>query len=221
MKLFVLTPDINGNNRMKDFVRDCFVCLFCPGVGDLEGLNGKELKRLLEETAVGEGADGRQPGTELRQREMQLDGIRQFVQDMEDGDYILVRNGEEVYWGDLGDYYYVQQGDQSDDGSCHRRGVTWLKSIPFSEVPDVLKLLLDQGIPIARYGEDVTHAQLEFWFSPALTDTGAGTDVEYSSIGMALDILRQAMQHGDAERRERAAAAILNYAASRNNQTKR
>lgn len=222
MKLFALTPDINGNNRMNDFVQDCFVCLFCPGVGDLEGKNGDELKRLMAE-ASGEENVNKQLGTTPLQREMQLTGIRKFVQDMEDGDYILVSNGEEVYWGDLGDYYYVEQGEQPDDGSCHRRGVTWIKGMPLQEVPDVLKLLLDQGNPIAQYDEEVTHAQMEFWFSPipSRTDKGAGTEVDEATIGMALDILKGAMQYGDVERKERAAAAILNYAAARNNQTNR
>ncbi len=223
MKLFALTTEINGSNRMNDFVRDCFVCLFCPGVGDLEGLNENELMAALTEAGE-EQNGGKQHGTESGQKEIQLAGIKTFVMDMEDGDYILAGNGEEVYWGDLGDYYYVEQADQLDDGSCHRRGVTWLKGMPYQELPDALKLLLDQGKPIAKYGEEITHSQMEFWLSPtpqSPDNEAAAADVDEESIGMALDILKQAMRHGDAERRERAAAAILNYAAARSNQINR
>ena len=222
MKLFALTTEINGSNQMSDFVRDCFVCLFCPGVGDLEGLNENELMAVLTEAGQAKNG-GKQHEAESGQNEMRLGGIKTFVMDMEDGDYILIGNGEEVYWGDLGDYYYVEQADQPDDGSCHRRGVTWLKGMPHQEIPDAFKLLLDQAKPIAKYVEEISHAQMEFWLSPTprQTDNREAADVDVESIEMALDILKGAMQHGDAERRERAAAAILNYAAARSNQINR
>jgi predicted Mrr-cat superfamily restriction endonuclease len=204
MQLFVAQSQIGSHNRIKDFLNDCYICLYSPGIGDLEQTDqARWMQRLIVEEGLA--------GEALAQR---LTELELFVHVMQDGDYVLVVDGETAHVGDLGDYYYVDYADNSEDGSCHRRGVTWLKSMPINLLGQELQQFLNASIPLAKYAHPVTDAQMEHWLAarPPEEREPAAFAIEEATLAEAVAILKQAMQSDDIERRERAAIAILQYA---------
>ena len=140
---------------------------------------------------------------------------------------MLVSDGMQAYLGDLGDYFYEEMSDNDEDGLCHRRGVTWLHAIPLDRLNPAVRALLDQPVPVARFGLPLPVAGLERWIegSERTADAAAGAradggpalqapavPVDEETVREALHVLKQALKSGDPERRERAAAAILRYA---------
>jgi predicted Mrr-cat superfamily restriction endonuclease len=205
MNLFQLKANSHGIDRMAEFLKDHFVCIGWSGLGNLENVSKDELRdRLARLYKV--------QGQELEER---LEEMTTFVHVMQDGDYVLVANDESVHLGDLGDYYYVDSSDTEEDGRCHRRGVTWLKSLPRAELSGVLQELLGHQESITKFEHSVSVEQLEYWLSqspgvlPATNDT---IKVNMETIEEALAILQLAMLSDNVERRERAAIAILRYA---------
>ncbi|MCD9020321.1 hypothetical protein [Cohnella silvisoli] len=207
MNLFHIKSTLQGIDRMAEFLKENFVSIGWPGIGDLENVGKDEIQKRLAEVY-------HYQGQELTER---LGEVSLFTHTMQDGDYVLISDSESVYLGDGGDYYYVEQSDTGEDGMCHRRGVTWLNSIPRSELnAAVQELLMDSGT-ISQFKHPFPMAQLNRWVSiPTETasnlKTGNQDKVDHKTIEEALDILRQAMRSDDVERRERAALAILQYA---------
>ena len=95
MKLFRIISNPQGIDRMEQFLKDNFVSIGYPGLGDLENVGKDELKDRLAEAY------------DYQDRELtgRLEEIISFVHIMQDGDYELVADTEFVYLGDLGDYY--------------------------------------------------------------------------------------------------------------------
>ncbi|SFF26440.1 hypothetical protein SAMN04487969_12144 [Paenibacillus algorifonticola] len=203
--MFLMQADVGGMNRSKAFLNDNFVSLYGPGLGNLAPFSEEECKARLMEVYGLEGVALAGSIAELRL----------FVEVMADGDYVLLVDGDKVHFGDLGDYYYVLDADNREDGSCHRRGVTWLKSLPHAMVGPELKSFLAEGQFPAMYEHPVTDWQMKLWLSGATESSGQSEQpfaIDHTTIREAVDILRLAMQSDDVERRERAAAAILQYA---------
>lgn len=205
MNLFQLKANPHGIDRIAEFLKDHFVCIGWPDLGNLENMSKDELRdRLVQVYKV--------QGQELEDR---LEEINIFVKAMQDGDYVLVANDESVHLGDLGDYYYVENSDTDEDGRCHRRGVTWLRSLPRAELGGVLQEFLSHQAAISRFEHSVSIEQLEFWLfsSPTISPaTGNRIDVSKETVVEAIAILKLAMLSDDVDRRERAAIAILGYA---------
>ncbi len=203
MQLFRMQPLVGQANRMKDFREDCFVCLYAPGIGDLERHAAPVWRQRLAESGMFTAYE-----LDMRIKELQL-----FVDVMQDGDYVLVADGEYVHVGDLGDYYYVDSADRAEDGSCHRRGVTWLRTLPIGMMVQSLQEFIAAGPSMGRLEMTVTELQLEQWLSGRPGAEGdTANPLDEATIAEAIAILKQAMQGPDAERRERAAIALLQYA---------
>ncbi|OBZ14611.1 hypothetical protein A8L34_11865 [Bacillus sp. FJAT-27264] len=190
---------------LKAFLEDHYVCIGYPGLGDLEGMDRDELDERLQQ------AYGYQGQALAGHAEV----VNLFVHTMQDGDYLLVADGDWVHLGDLGDYFYDERFDIEGDGRCHRRGVTWLTSIPYAALNSVVKALLAEEAIVSMFQEPIAAARLDLW----IRDTEAsgnfpnkGVLVEEETVAEALDILKKALKSPDADRRERAAIAILQYA---------
>lgn len=219
MNLFQMKSHPHGIDRMKLFLEENFVCIGWPGIGNLEGVSKEELRRRL---VLVYGDDPH----ELASR---LGAIGLFVHAMQDGDYVLLADQDAVYVGDLGDYYYVDEYDNDQDAMCHRRGVTWLARIPRVELNAEVQELLRHRGTITRFQHPFAAAGLDRWIAaqqqaPILpasppkaqrtaSPASAASAVDAQTIGQALGILKEAMESSDPERRERAAAAVLLYAA--------
>ncbi|MNB73423.1 hypothetical protein D3C75_200320 [compost metagenome] len=206
MKLFRITTLPMGVERIGEFLENNYICIGYPGTGDLEHAGPEEmLARLLK--------SGAYKGPELEEAVVNLN---LFVHEMQDGDYVLIADGQWVHLGDLGDYFYDETGDTPEDGRCHRRGVTWLRSIPQSALnPEAAELLADESL-ISRYRGTLPAARLELWIEgKGLADSvadGKRNLVDEITVAKAVSVLKEALHSDDADRRERAAIAILQYA---------
>lgn len=212
MKLYRLTlSDTAGGWTAAANVEEHYIAFGCPGLGDLERADERSIReRLLAAGLTGELLD-------VRARELAM-----FAGRMNDGDYIAAVDKDNgwIYWGDLGDYFYAEGSGAEEDGSRHRRGVTWLKRMPCEAPghwPRELRDLLNGEGALAELGREAAPGELERWLSDESSfPDGERTDsvVDAETIREAVDILRAAMRSGDPERRERAAVALLQFAAS-------
>ncbi len=119
--------------------------------------------------------------------------------------------------GDVGDYFYVESSDTGEDGTCHRRGVTWLRRIPRSELNDLVQGTLDAPGRLKLFAYPSQLAQLDRWLAPQLDNKPSDGDlpqVDRETIAEALAVLKAALRSDNPDRRERAAVAILRYAKS-------
>lgn len=203
VQVFRMKAEFEGKNRMKEFLEDNYVCFGWPGIGDLDKLDMAGLAAKLAEAFGPAGLPEREWGR--RFEELSL-----FAYGMRDGDYLMVDDGMRIHLGDVGDYYYLDLFDKAEDGSCHRRGVTWLRSLLRDELHPELLAFLDQEGTIGSFGRSVTEEELERLLAkPASSRHGL---IDEETFLEALDILKAAMRSEDAERRERAAIAILQAA---------
>ncbi|WP_239616291.1 hypothetical protein [Cohnella mopanensis] len=212
MNLYQVKSNPLGIERMAGFLKDNYISIGYPGIGDLDNISPNELKERLTQAYEYEGQ-------ELLNG---VDELSAFVNEMQDGDYVLVSENDSVYLGDVGDYYYVDASDSVEDGLCHRRGVTWLQCIPRSELNDYVREFLGYPGAIKKFEYPISYAQLERGIEPQTmekarspVDDHAHVHVDQQTIDEALAIMKEAMRSDDADRRERAAAAILQYASSR------
>ncbi|WP_308639886.1 hypothetical protein [Paenibacillus silvisoli] len=162
-----------------------------------EGNNG--LQQFLEQHYISCG----RPGSK------EAEDFVLFASVMQDGDYIVVTDGDRIVLGDLGDYFYNADCDNDEDKSGHRRGVTWLRSLDKDELHPELISFLEQEGKIGMLDREVSKEQVERFLRPSPPGEGL---IDEAAISEAIRILKTAMRSEDAERRERAAIAILQAA---------
>lgn len=205
MKLFRVKTGLPGVNRMKEFLEENYVCLGYTGVGDLEHAGKKEIHTRLVLAGI----------TAAAELEAAADSLDIFVNVMQDGDYVLIEDGEWAYLGDLGDYFYAEAFDSAEDGRCHRRGVTWLKTVPAPALNPLLRAWTCGEEAVLQYNGPLPEARLELWISDPSVDgiqEGEQTGVvDAETLSKALTVLKCALDSEDADRRERAAIALLQY----------
>lgn len=206
MNLYGVNLEQLGSGLLKPFLEDNYICAGYPGLGDLEHTDREEIGNKLL-------AAGYQ-GQALEEAKASLDA---FVNAMQDGDYVLIADEEWVYLGDLGDYFYDDLHDGAEDGTAHRRGVTWLKSIPRDAVNPSVKELLAAERRVTAYPGVLPAARIELWLGDDSAGSGtvaatSAVQVDEATVAAALAVLKAALHSADAERQERAAVAILQYA---------
>ncbi|OWR30821.1 hypothetical protein CDO73_09535 [Saccharibacillus sp. O23] len=231
MNLFRLSPFVRGRDRMEDFLKDCFVSIGYPGIGDLEAADAAEVSKRLRAVYGYEGS-------ELQRR---LEEVDTFVSGMADGNYVLVSRGTAVWLGDLGDYYYRDEYDTLEEATCHRRGVTWLGVLPAEALSSPLRGFLTgpeavgERLAVASFPLPAESAGLEAFaaqapggllpglpasaisgadgFSEAAAGPAEGASrVDAETLREAVAVLREALRGDDPELRVRAAEALLRYA---------
>ena len=151
--------------------------------------------------------------------------LRLFVYEMQDEDFIIMTDGTRSYLGDLGDYYFAQEEQLAEAQQLpprlHRRGVTWLRSFDKRNVHEILLKFIAASETLVRFAQSVTIEDVESMMmemSPIdLTIKAAETrdktyTVDAATVREAVLVLKQALRCEDAERRERAAIALLQFA---------
>ncbi|WP_111268878.1 hypothetical protein [Paenibacillus silvae] len=222
MNLFYIQSTADGVNKVKSYLEDNYIGIPWSVLGDLEQASMESIVEQLEQRynlAGGELNDA-------------VETVHTFVNLIEDGDYVVMKDEEWMYIGDVGDYYYDDSIGTSDDLICHRRGVTWLGRVPLEEINEHMQSLLSEPKFIAQFMLPVTQAQLDqalrgtegaagtaltetTELSPVNTVTGnISARVEQTTINNALEILERALQSENEQIRVHAAAAILQYAKS-------
>jgi len=211
MNLYQLSSKPHGKEQIAEFLKDHFVAIGWPGLGDLEGISEQELGSRIAEVYGYKG----EKLVELTEQ------IYLYVHRIEDGDWVVVAHQDTVYLGDIGDYFYDETMDHTDSGLCHKRGVTWLARIPWMKLNEAVQAWLSRGAAIARFDHPLEVAELEQWVRPpqqkeaavnSQGDVQRKAEVNQETIEEALAILKRALRSSDTDRQERAAVAILQFA---------
>ena len=134
--LWVIRPEPNFQNRLEDFVGQGMVAIGWPDVGDLGGgLDRKALSDRLKETYSHYRAEQK---SELAVAAGVLD---RFVNQISEGDIILVPNGENIYLAKVvGPYEFHPElsHDGPEAGYPHWHRVSYLNDgKPFCQVKDL------------------------------------------------------------------------------------
>ena len=206
MRLFGVKTEGAREGQIKAYLEENYISAGYPGLGDLENISKEELNSRL-------AAAGAYQGKALSDA---MESLHTFVNVMQDGDYVLIADEEWVYLGDLGDYFYDDRHDSVGDGTAHRRGVTWLKSLPRTGLNAAVETLLTADRTVTGYAGELPAARVDLWlasFAASGAETGRSpVQVDEATVAEALSVLKAALHSNDAGRRERAAAAILHYA---------
>lgn len=195
----------NESKLMKIYLEENYVGFGWEEFGDLENVSEAEFTSKAYHSLNTVGA-------KHIEWMRQLEDIITFVYCIQDGDYIVIASEGLIHVGDIGDYYYVNGLDDKEINSSHRRGVTWLKSVPLEQISEELHIFVSQQANISKFDQIISYELLESWLEVNKSNHDVHTSiVDKSTIEEALNILKAAMHSDDVERRERAAIAILQY----------
>lgn len=206
MQLFQMKDDSNGTRLMEIYLEENYVSFGWKEFKSLSNISEAEFrsKALLLLNDI----DGMK-----EEWIQQIEEIHTFVYRIQDGDYIIMESDGFVHIGDLGDYFYVDGISNKEVNTAHRRGVTWLKSVPIELISEELQTFVSQQSNISILDRLVSPELLESWLDDKKDNGYAKANlVDEQTIEQALTILKNAMHSDDFERRERAAIAILQYA---------
>lgn len=129
---WLVRPNPQGYDRMKEFQKKNIVAIGWYGIGDLTGIGQEGIKEKLS-----------QPPYNLSSLELgnTIAVMDMFVNQMAIGDYVLVPHGHNIHFAKIeSSYIFDNSKDNDDDGYPHQRIVTWLsKPISRSTLPDTLR----------------------------------------------------------------------------------
>ncbi len=191
MKLFYLKTDEAG---MDCFLRENYISLDLDGILiDFESMGKEQALTIAGSINIDNG--------HLKAR------VEQFVYAMQDGDYIIASDGMRGWLGDVGDYFFVaDQSEQAEENPHrHRRGVTWLKRVELAHASELWKIIMRNTETFTILSESLSLEEIDRQFA-------MDAEVDHETVQKALQVLREALESDDMDRRERAAAAILLYA---------
>lgn len=142
---WLVRPFPHGISRIDLFRSDNFVAIGWPGIGDLTGKSREELKRILSQEPY------KLSGLALGNAYATVDI---FVNQMDIGDYILVPDGDDIYFGQIvSDYHFEPNADSDDLGYSHQRRVEWSTNTSRKN----LSMDLRKSLKVQRTTADLSH----------------------------------------------------------------
>jgi predicted Mrr-cat superfamily restriction endonuclease len=216
MQMFQMKSRPHDHDRLQQWLKEGFVNIGWPNLGDLTSVTKEELKERLS------GAPYNYSGQVLAN---QLGTVSAFVHTMQAGDIVLVmENDGWVRIGRVGKYRYVSQYDTDKEGMCHQRPMEWLEVLPKDELNEEVRELLRNRGAVTKFKYPTEVAKLDYiiYFESILEgvephENAYKTALNYTEDDLpmlkrkALNVLVEALNSSDLDRRERAAMAILQY----------
>jgi len=198
MNIFQMKTQPHGIERIDLFLRENFVCIGYPNVGDLTNVDKDEIRERLRTTY---GYTSSQLGNHL--------GIvNAFVNTMKKGDIVLITENDWVHIGKLGDYKYEQQYES--EGMCHRRYVTWLGKVEKHNLNEYVRELLRNRSIVTKFKHPYDLAEIERVLNGQIS-TSSTNRIDNEIISKALDVLERALESENEEIRVKAALGLLKY----------
>lgn len=199
MKLFQMKTKPHGIARFDRFMEENMVCIGWPGIGDLTNIDKDEIRsRIAQEYRKA----GHQLGNALGQ-------VNTFINTMQTGDMVVVAAKEWAYFGKVGDYTYLPQFDNDDDGMCHRRSVEWVKTVAFTDIaPNMLKLINNRNT-ICEFPEPFDETILEQLTGKKPLLGKEDTLLLDDLFRKALKVLEEELASDNPDRRLKAATELL------------
>lgn len=117
VEAWVVRPKPHGYNRISEFKNQEIVAIGWPRYGDLSEFDKSEIRDLIEES---HDWSAHKVGQTVGQ-------INRFINKFEQGDFVVVPSGGNVYIGRIEtDYYFDNAVAGDDEGYPHQREVDWL-----------------------------------------------------------------------------------------------
>lgn len=149
---WIVRPYPHDYYRIKEFLNENIVAIGWPNIGDLANCKTREqIKEALRKhysysspQSLGQAAGN----------------IYRFIYEMKTKSYVIVPDGQLIYFGIINDeYIYIKEKDNDEQGYCHQRPVKWLydkkaisRNLLTGRVYDSLK---GQQTVFTTYHEDI------------------------------------------------------------------
>lgn len=115
---WLIRPVPHGKSRLFEFLNHGIIAVGWPCIGDLTGKSREELKEILSKPPYD------YQGLTLGNAYATIDI---FVNQMKNGDLLLMPNGDDIYFGEITSGYYCDPlVDNDNDGYPHQRKAKWL-----------------------------------------------------------------------------------------------
>ena len=141
---WLVRPFPHEIKRLEEFKQKNIVAIGWPGIGDLTGKSREDIKSILS------GAPYNLSGLQLGNAYATIDI---FVNRMQVGDFVLVPDGDDIYFCEVtSDYFIDQLLDNNTDGYPHQRKVKWLSDTSRKD----LSMSLRSSLKVHRTTVDLT-----------------------------------------------------------------
>lgn len=199
MNLFQMKTQPHGNESLKSFLTNNYVCIGYPNIGDLTNINKDILRDRLN-------AKYNWSGSQLANH---LGIVNAFVNTMQKGDIVLITENDWVHIGELDEYLY--DSNYEAEGKCHRRNVKWVKTVKKDDLNEKVRELIKNRSIVTKFKHPYELAEIESVLKDASNNTLNKIPVDNKLIEKSLNILTEALASNDESLRVKAASEILRY----------
>lgn len=199
MNLFQMKTQPHGNESLKSFLTNNYVCIGYPNIGDLTSIDKDVLRDRL---SLEYNWSGSQLGNHL--------GIvNAFVNTMQKGDIVLITENDWVHIGELDEYLY--DSSYESEGKCHRRNVKWLKTVKKDDLNEKVRELIKNRSIVTKFKHPYELAEIESVLNGISNTKFNKIYVDNELVEKALNVLTEALSSNDEALRVKAASEILKY----------
>lgn len=198
MNIFQIKTQPHGTERIDLFIKQDFVCIGYPGIGDLTNADKDEIRDRLNKKYKWTGSQlGNHLGT-----------VNVFVNSMKKDDVVLINENEWVHIGKLDDYKYDNNFEV--EGMCHRRSVVWLGKVKRDNLNEYVRELLRNRSIVTKFKHPADIAELDKALANNPTQA-TNINLDEEILTRAIQVLNDALQSGNEEIRVKAAVGLLQY----------
>jgi predicted Mrr-cat superfamily restriction endonuclease len=199
MKVFQMKTKPHGHERLEEFLDEGFICIGWPGIGDLSNVDKDEIRKRLQNVF---DYTGHTLGYNLGQ-------VNAFSNTMENGDIVLIKEGEDIHVGIVDDYEYQKKFDNDNDGACHRRKVKWKERIGINDLKDEVQRFVNNRHTISQFPGNIEAESFEN-LNLKKNDINKNEKNRLDNLfSEALNILESELSSEDPERRLKAASELI------------
>lgn len=139
----------HGKNRISEFLEHYIIAIGWPQIGNLSDVGKDEIRdRLLS------NEDYKIKYDTIRKVSMAVSQIQRFATEMEIGDYVIVPNADDIYFGVItSDYIYAKDRDNPDEGYPHQRKVNFKLHLKRDDLDQGLRESLRATMTLANLSE--------------------------------------------------------------------
>ncbi|WP_214728934.1 hypothetical protein [Exiguobacterium sp. s168] len=188
MSIFMLRSKPHNIERIDHFLTKNEVAIGWSETGDLTGFNKEDIRNVLSDL----GYQGQSLSTNLGL-------VNSFINEMKNGDVVLIREKEIVHVGFIGDYKWKKEYE--DKFMTHTRPVEWKVDIPFNELSASMQSLLKNIRTICKSKESLEESGLVQHLSKDyLEEEKVSMKLDNDEIlNEAIDVLRTLMKGSEDE----------------------
>ena len=195
-QVFQLKTKPDGIYRLDSFLSENFICIGYPRLNDLSNTNKDMIRDMLTEHYSFSGGLLR----------VHLSTVNTFVNTMNPGDFVLVKEGDFINVGKIGEYFFDPK--YVSEGMCHRRNVVWIAKFKKKDLrSDVLSLINNMNT-ISRLKDIIDN---EYDLLENKPNINPDIEIKDDLIIKSIKVLNDALNSSCEEIRVKAACSLLNY----------